>query len=444
MFLRPSDWRIGGSMDGDRLEVWGGAEYTCNRVEDVYLDQMEFSGHASRERDLARFRELGITSLRTGILWERHDQDPSWTWTDARLGAIRSANLRPLVGLVHHGSGPRHTHLLDPAFPEKLACYAGEVAARYSWLEHYTPINEPNTTARFSCLYGFWYPHCKSHNAFLRALLNQIKATVLSMRAIREVRSDAQLIQTDDVGRIYSTPELAATRDVLNERRWLQMDLLCGRVDRGHPLLEYILRHGIPESELMWFRDNPCPPSVVGLNYYVTSDRFLDHRRELHPHLACCDEGPFLDLEAVRSRDEGITGFGSLLFEADARFGLPTAITEVHLGDRVEEQIRWAVEAWNGAIRAREAGVQCLAVTFWALLGSFFWSSLVTRDNGHYEPGVFDLSRGDVRETPLAQLVRQLARGEVPQHPEPGDAGWWHRPDRLLDRVAEESQARNG
>ncbi len=426
------------------LEVWGGAEYTCNRVGNDFFDQMKLSGHADRAADLELFRALGITSLRTGLLWERHELDPTWRWADARLTAICEAGLRPIAGLLHHGSGPLHTSLLDPAFPQKFATYAGEVAARYPWLEHYTPINEPNTTARFSCLYGFWYPHRKSHGAYLRALLNQIKATVLAMRAIREVRSDAQLIQTDDAGRIYSTPELTATRDLLNERRWLQIDLLRGSVDRSHPLFDYILSHGIEEAELLWFRDNPCPPSVVGLNYYVTSDRFLDHRFSRHPHVRRCDEGPFLDLEAVRVREEGISGFGSLLFEADARFGLPTAITEVHLGDRADEQIRWAVEAWNGAIRAREAGVQCIAVTFWALLGSYFWSSLVTRDNGHYEPGLFDLSRGDVRPTALAHLVQELAGGEPPQHAAMADAGWWHQPGRLIHRPKRRAQARKG
>ena len=431
-------------MDGGKLEVWGGAEYTRNRVKDVYLDQMRFSGHDERPSDLQRFRELGITSLRMGLLWERHELNPDWRWADRRLAAVSEAGLQPIAGLLHHGSGPVHTSLIDPAFPEKLAGYAGEVAARYPWIERYTPINEPNTTARFSCLYGFWYPHCKSHAAFLRALLNQMKATVLAMRAIREVRSDAQLIQTDDVGRIYSTPELAATRDLLNERRWLQIDLLRGTVDRDHPLFGYILSHGIDEAELLWFRDNPCPPSVVGLNYYVTSDRFLDHRFWRYPNVRECDEGPYLDLEAVRVRKEGITGFGSLLFEADARFGLPTAITEVHLGDCPDEQIRWAVEAWNGAIRAREAGVQCLAITFWALLGSFFWSSLVTRENGHYEPGLFDLSRGDVRPTALAHLVQELAGGEPPQHAAMADAGWWHQPGRLIHCAEHQVQARNG
>ena len=270
------------------LEVWGGVEYTLNRVRDRYLDQTRFSGHDQRLSDYDLFPVLGITTVRTGLLWERFERDGNWRWADANLKAIREAGLRPIAGLLHHGSGPKHTSLLDQEFPEKLAAYAARVAARYPWIDAYTPINEPNTTARFSCLYGLWYPHHKSRGSFLCALLREVKATVLSMRAIRQVRPDAQLLQTADAGRVYSTPELAATCDLLNERRWLQIDLLCGRVDQQHPLFTYICDSGIPEAEILWFRDNPCPPSIVGLNYYVTSDRFLDHRLALHPGVRVC------------------------------------------------------------------------------------------------------------------------------------------------------------
>ncbi|WP_206667357.1 hypothetical protein, partial [Salmonella enterica] len=67
---------------------------------------------------------------------------------------MQRLKLRPIVGLVHHGSGPPHTHLLDPAFAAGLAAFAGEVARRFPWVEDYTPVNEPLTTARFSALYG--------------------------------------------------------------------------------------------------------------------------------------------------------------------------------------------------------------------------------------------------------------------------------------------------
>ena len=43
-----------------------------------------------------------------------------------------------------------------------------------------------------------------------------------------------------------------------------------------------------------------------------------------------------------------------MLLEAWKRYRIPVAITEVHLGgDPVDEQIRWAADAWEGVIEAR-------------------------------------------------------------------------------------------
>ncbi len=421
-----------GTTQGGRPEVWGGAEYTCNRVGDCWFDQMNLSGHAERAGDLHLFAELGIQALRCGLLWERHERDPDWRWSDNYLSTMRETGLRPIAGLVHHGSGPEHTSLLDAEFALKLARYAGEVAARYPFLDAYTPVNEPNTTARFACRYGLWYPHHRSRQSFMRALLNQLKATVLAMRAIRAVRSDAQLIQTDDLGRASSTPALASTRDLCNERRWLGFDLLGGVVDRGHPMFAYLCENGIAEHEVFWFRDNPCPVDVIGVNYYATSDRFFDHRVGFYPASCRSAEGNFVDIEAVRVRGQAIGGFGSILREAGQRYGGRVAITEVHLGDCVEEQIRWAAQAWKEALAAQQAGVDVAAMTFWALLGSYWWSGLVTRDNGHYEPGVFDLRGGEPQPTALAELVRQCAQGEPLRHPALDEPGWWQRSNRVL------------
>ncbi len=222
------------------LEIWGGVECTCNRVADGYFDQMELSGHAVREGDFEKIAALGIKRLRFGTLWERYHLHGSWDWTDRALKAVRAAGIRPIAGLVHHGSGPRHTSLLDPDFPQQLANYAQQVAARYPWIDSYTPVNEPNTTARFSGLYGLWYPHERSHRSYLRALLNQVKATVLSMEAIRRIRPDARLIQTDDLGSVTGTEVLRPVWEMLNLRQWLPFDLLCGAVDRHHPMFAYM------------------------------------------------------------------------------------------------------------------------------------------------------------------------------------------------------------
>jgi dTDP-4-dehydrorhamnose reductase len=414
-----------------RLQIWGGIEYTCNRVGNRYFDQTNLSGHADRLSDYEHFAALGINTLRFGLLWERHERDFSWRWSDTRLDWMREAGIRPIAGLVHHGSGPEHTNLLDEEFPQKLAAYASSVAKRYPWIDAYTPVNEPHTTARFSGMYGIWYPHHLSRLSYFRGFLNQMKGTVLSMQAIRRIRPDAQLIQTDDLGRIWGTEELRPVWELFDERRWLPFDLLCGRVDRHHALYECMRDAGISEREILWFGEHPCPPSVIGVNYYTTSDRYLDHRVDRYPLDRRSSEGSFVDIEAVRVRAEGISGFDSLVLEAWDRYELPVAITEVHLGSTVDQQIRWAAEAWHGAQLARRAGAECLAITFWALLGSFYWNQLVTCENGHYEPGVFDVSEGTPAATELADAVAQMSRGEAPQHACLSQLGWWREPGRI-------------
>ncbi|MDX6404155.1 MAG: dTDP-4-dehydrorhamnose reductase [Blastocatellia bacterium] len=74
-----------------------------------------------------------------------------------------------------------------------------KVAQRYPWITDYTPVNEPLTTARSSCLYGHWYPHQRDSLKFAKALLTQCRATVLSMSSIRKFNPEARLIQTEDL-----------------------------------------------------------------------------------------------------------------------------------------------------------------------------------------------------------------------------------------------------
>jgi len=420
------------------LELWAGFECTVVRVGDAYHDQLERSGHASRPEDLELVADLGIRALRYPVLWERTAPEgldgADWSAALDRLGRIRRLGVRPIVGLVHHGSGPRHTGLVEPSFADGLATFARAVAERFPWVEDYTPVNEPLTTARFSGLYGHWYPHGRDGRTFARALVNQCRAVVLAMAAVRAVNPAARLVQTDDLGRTYSTRPLQYQADFENERRWLTFDLLCGRVDRRHPMWDELRQMGIADREIGWFLDHPCPPDVVGINHYLTSERFLDHRVDLYPPEVRGGNGgqAYADVEAVRVRAAGTAGPGVLLGEAWRRYGLPLAVTEVHLGCTREEQLRWFREVWDAALDLRRAGADVRAVTAWAVMGSFDWDSLMTRPTGRYEPGAFDLNAPRPRPTALAGLLRCLADGREPDHPVLDGPGWWHRPGRLL------------
>ena len=421
------------------MEVWAGIECTVNRVRDGYVDQVELTGHAGRGDDLDRFASLGVAALRYPILWERTAPDglarADWSWADERLGRLRELAIRPIVGLVHHGSGPRSTSLLDPGFPDRLAEYAHAVAERFPWVEDWTPVNEPLTTARFSALYGHWYPHVRDGAALVRALVVQCRAIVLATEAVRAVNPQARLVVTEDLGKTYSTPALAYQAEYENERRFASFDLLTGMIDEESVFWRWALADaGFDAGELAWFRERRAQPDVLGVNHYLTSERWLDERLDRYPPASHGGNGRerYADVEALRVPGEGYADAAARLLEVWRRYGLPVAITEAHNGSTREEQLRWLDDAWRGALAARTEGADVRAVTVWALLGAVGWDRLVTRRGGKYEPGAFDVRSREPRPTALASMARGLARDGAYEHPVLDGVGWWKRPDRVL------------
>ncbi|MEK2646726.1 family 1 glycosylhydrolase [Bdellovibrio sp. BCCA] len=419
------------------LKLWIGVECTLNRVQDTYYSQIEKSGHSRRMTDLHLFSSLGAERIRYPFLWEQlcPAERPSWEWSDARMDELKKLNLIPIAGFLHHGSGPSHTQLTHVDFPQKFAEYAAAFAKRYPSVQDYTPINEILTTARFSCLYGHWYPHKKNDADFIRAVFNQCKATVLAMNEIKSVNSQARLIQTEDLGKAQSTAPLKYQSDFENERRWLSFDFLTGKVDRGHSLYDYLLLE-LKEEEISWMQDHHCGIDVLGLNHYHLSNRFLDHRLNLYPPLFHGGNGRdlYADVGAIDTGQVAPPSVESILLEAWNRYERPMAVTEVHCRGFRESQLRWFNEVWQSAKNLRAQQIPIQAVTAWSLLGSFDWNELCTKDNYFYEPGVFDLrsADGNPRKTLLTDMLESCAQEKSFGHPLLEQKGVWNTPARIL------------
>src|SRR5688572_42770 len=291
-------------------ELWAGIECTINRVGNQYFNQLERNGHLTRMEDLDLFASVGIKKIRYPVLWEQFAPEKgrtiNWSWADERLHRLQELNITPIVGFVHHGSGPAYTSLVDDDFPDYLAEYAHAFANRYPWITHFTPVNEPLTTARFSGLYGHWYPHGRNNATFAKALTIQCKSIIQCMQAIRSRIPGAKLVQTEDICKTTSTPLLAYQAAYENDRRWLSLDLLCGHITCSHNLWNLLIAAGISPATLQWFIDNSCSPDIIGLNHYLTSNRFLDDAYNNYPehyhggnHLH-----RYADVEAVRVRSK--------------------------------------------------------------------------------------------------------------------------------------------
>jgi len=114
---------------------------------------------------------------------------------------------------------------------------------------------------------------------------------------------------------------------------------------------------------------------------------------------------------------------------------VPLAVTEAHIGCAEDEQVRWLVGCWRAVEALRAEGVDLRAVTVWTLFGAVDWCSLLTRREGRYEPGAFDIGRpgsgAKPRPTLLAAAAAALAHDGSFEHPLLRTAGWWEREDRV-------------
>jgi dTDP-4-dehydrorhamnose reductase len=236
---------------------------------------------------------------------------------------------------------------------------------------------------------------------------------------------------------------MAEFANFFNERRWLAWDMLCGKIDPDHALWNYLLESGATADELLWFKDNTCPPDIIGVNYYITSERWLDHRMERYPasHHTQYRGVPHVDIECPRVLATPTPGIGPLLQETWDRYGLPIAITEAHIDANREDQLRWLLEIWNAAKKVQQNGADVRAVTVWALLGSYDWNCLVTECRGYYEPGPYDVRGPQPRPTAVATLMRELASGRPLSQPVLQGQGWWRRPGRFFAKPVATSTA---
>ena len=408
----------------EALEVWASPEPTVARVDGARTrDQLRETGHEARDGDLDLIAQLGVCASRYPVLWEKvaphHPNLRDYDWATRRLNGLAERGIEPIVTLLHHGSGPPYTGLLDPAFPRLFAEYAAATARRFPWVTRWTPINEPLTTARFSALYGVWYPNRFADDAaFGRAIVNEALAIAAAGERIREIIPHARFVLTEDLQSFSAADE--RVEDLVahkRERMYLSCELLQGRIVDGHPMHRYLTeRCGIAAAELTQLARRPQPPDLMGWNYYPYSERRLASDAEGgHRNVGLVEVAPErLDLPAALTR-------------AHSRLGLPVALAEVHVHGNERERARWMLQRFADVRAVRDQGVPVVAFGAWAAFGMVDWDSLLRRAEGVREDGIYTYAGGggEPQPTLVSTVVSELAAGRSVRIPD--EPGWWER-----------------
>ena len=363
----------------------------------IRRDQLEECGHYARWReDFALVREVGCGYLRYGPQLHRTLRAPGlhdWSFADAAFAALRAQGTVPIVDLCHFGLPDWIGSFQNPDFPALFADYASAFARRFPWVQLYTPVNEMFITALFSGKYGWWNEQGKGDRTYVTAIKHVVRANVLAMRAILEVRPDALFIQSESTEHFHpECPGALAHAAFRNAERFLTLDLNYGRpVDSA--MYEFLLDNGMTRAEYQFFMQQDLRRHcIMGNDWYATNE-----------HLVCAN--------GTRRWAGEVFGYGPVTRLYHERYRLPVMHTETNRdeGRTGHEAEHWLWKQWAGLMQLRQEGVPVLGFTWYSLTDQIDWDIGLRRQRGKVNPrGLYDLDR---RPRAVGRAYQRLIQG---------------------------------
>jgi beta-glucosidase/6-phospho-beta-glucosidase/beta-galactosidase len=207
-----------------------GIECSNPTVDGRRVDELERCRHYEMwKTDFDLVEDLGIRFLRYGPPLHRTwlgDGRYDWEFADLTFADLYRRGILPMTDLCHFGVPDWIGDFQNPDFPERFACYAGDFARRFPWVQLYTPINEIFVCATFSAAWGWWNEQRRDDRSFVTALKHLARANVLAMEAILAVRPDAIFFQSESSEYFHAdSPRAIKPAEILNARRFLSLDL---------------------------------------------------------------------------------------------------------------------------------------------------------------------------------------------------------------------------
>jgi beta-glucosidase len=360
------------------------------------VDEMEKCKHYELwQTDFDLVQEMEIFFLRYGPALYRTFLGPEkfdWEFSDVTLRDLRKRRILPIVDLCHFGVPDWIGNFQNPDFPALFANYALTFAKRYPWVQLYTPINEMYICALFSAYYGWWNEQLTTDRSFVTALKHIVKANVLAMKSILEVRPDAIFIQSESSEYFHAeNPKAIKPAEIMNARRFLSLDLNYGKRVESE-MYEYLMDNGMMREEYHFFLNNKLKRHcIMGNDYYVTNE----HR---------------VAADGMTRASGDVFGYHVITSQYYDRYQLPIMHTETNLqqGPNGDEAVQWLWKQWANVMRVRNDGMPIVGFTWYSLTDQVDWDTALRENNARINPlGLFDLDR-NIR--PVGEAFRHLIK----------------------------------
>lgn len=344
------------------------------------IDEMEKTGHYKHwKEDFGLVKEMGIDHLRYGTPYYSVHQGPGqydWSFSDEVFNEMKELGIVPLVDLCHFGVPDWIGNFQNADWPHYFAEYAGAFAARYPYLQFYTPINEIFIAAMFSGQYGWWNECKNDEQSFVTALKNLCKANVLASHELLKVQPETFFIQSESSEYFHAeNPECQPECDFLNQKRFLSLDLTYGHsVDVN--TYKYLMANGMTDKEYMWFHENQIREKshcIMGNDYYITNEHMVHG-------------------DGSTSPAGEIFGYYVITHQYFRRYRMPVMHTETNITEPFT--VHWLRKQWANLYRLKQDGVPIVGFTWYSLIDQVDWDSALRNDDGIVNSlGLYDLDR---------------------------------------------------
>ncbi len=179
-------------------------------------------------------------------------------------------DIEPILDPLHHTSWPvwLSDGFKDKRFVPSYLAFFRALVERYPQVTKYTIVHEPYVTALFCGQIALWSPFSADEKVFITMLGNLAQVITILSNELAHMDKNHWYIDSCE----ESTALDAESEDLVkgyNNKRFLLLDLVLGKVDTNHPLY-YIYRDNDIDPEQ--FVRNPAIIHCLGLDYYNHSE----------------------------------------------------------------------------------------------------------------------------------------------------------------------------
>ena len=331
------------------------------------------------------------------------------------MDLMQSLGMKPILDPLHHTSFPTWLSdgFLNADFPALYERFIGQIADRYEWVTDYTVMNEPLATTLFCSYTGMWYPHRSSERDFVAMALRVAKCICLCTHLLKRKNKETQIVHVDTAEEHRALDALSAEWvGHANERRFLILDLVLGRVEKHHPLYGYFRKEGASNEDLDWLQDHRASVDVLGLDYYLHSEmEWFWSKEKGRPDIHSLNCNP--------------RGFAAIAEDYMDHFGVPAMLSETNIRGTVYERITWLKFMEEQCEQLHRSGREFRGFCWYPSIDTTDWSNACTRCTEVVDPqGIWglDAERNTRHPSELSRIYGALARGtissrDIPDYP---------------------------